>query len=44
MTDPTKVGCGRELGHLSDGVGAQLVVAEVVAHAGCVETGWAHQA
>lgn len=44
MTGPTKVGCGHELGHLSDGVGAQLVVAEVVAHAGCVETGWAHQA
>src|SRR5436305_1763984 len=37
-------GCGHEFGHLSDRVGAQVVVAEVVAHAGCVATCLAHQA
>ena len=37
-------GGGHELGHLSDRVGAQVVVAEVVAHAGWVATCFAHQA
>ena len=37
-------GGGHELGDLADGVGPEVVVVEVLGHAGPASTCWAHQA